>query len=97
MLVKRTSAGDWLFMIPTKMTIKDIKIKKKIFKYHHFAYSVEQVSIKQFEILCIVFYMIASVRWYREIRLVKIFTVVGHRSGTVAIDVHFHFEHAVCH
>jgi hypothetical protein len=28
---------------------------------------------------------------------VKIFTVVGHKSGTVAIDVYFHFEHAVCH
>ncbi len=27
----------------------------------------------------------------------KIFTVVGHKSGTVAIDVHFHFERAMCH
>ncbi len=25
-------------------------------------------------------------------RWVKIFTVVGHKSGTVAIDVHFHFN-----
>jgi hypothetical protein len=23
-------------------------------------------------------------------------TVVRHKSGTVAIDVHFHFEHAIC-
>ncbi len=28
---------------------------------------------------------------------VKIFTVVGYKSGTVAIDVHFHFERAICH
>jgi hypothetical protein len=28
---------------------------------------------------------------------VKIFTVVEHKSGTVAIDVHFHFERTVCH
>jgi hypothetical protein len=27
----------------------------------------------------------------------RFFTVVGHKSGTVAIDVHFHFERAVCH
>jgi hypothetical protein len=25
------------------------------------------------------------------------FTVVGNKSGTVAIDVHFLFEHAACH
>jgi hypothetical protein len=29
-------------------------------------------------------------RWF------KIFTVVGKKSGTVAIDVHFHSERAVC-
>ncbi len=27
----------------------------------------------------------------------EIFTVVGHKSETLAIDVHFHFERAVCH
>jgi hypothetical protein len=26
-----------------------------------------------------------------------VITVVGHKSGTVAIDVHFHFECAICH
>jgi hypothetical protein len=24
-------------------------------------------------------------------------TVFSYKSGTVALDVHFHFEHAICH
>jgi hypothetical protein len=35
--------------------------------------------------------------WFREKRWVTIFTVVGHKSGTLAIDIHFHFERAICH
>jgi hypothetical protein len=31
------------------------------------------------------------------IRWVKMLTVVRQKSGTVAINVHFHFEHAICH